>query len=202
MWRRRRHQASQQACTAPTHHITIQDTSLQWHSTLGLVPHLMGITAGLPGPGPGGGVHADYYYFLPLEKGVSMLTTTFGSPFPPRPAPLLPVSRTCAPPSEFMHYIRSTLVPPLLESLPTMPSLSGRGVPARVGPCMLRSHRRTIFAARPPVSAGQPFGRAHAGQGTAAVTKGRAAVTKGRAAVAKGRAAVAKGRAGLAFCPT
>eukprot|EP00661_Eupelagonemidae_sp_cell13_P009704 gene9704-biopygen21258 len=46
MWRRRRHQDSQQACNAPTHHIAIQDTSLQWHSTLGLVPHLMGPTAG------------------------------------------------------------------------------------------------------------------------------------------------------------
>eukprot|EP00661_Eupelagonemidae_sp_cell13_P000219 gene220-biopygen19585 len=40
-----RSQDSQQACNAPTHHIAIQDTSLQWHSTLGLVPHLMGVTS-------------------------------------------------------------------------------------------------------------------------------------------------------------
>eukprot|EP00661_Eupelagonemidae_sp_cell13_P015978 gene15978-biopygen12774 len=39
------HQDSQQACNASTHH-TIQDTSLQWHSTLGLDPHLIGPTAG------------------------------------------------------------------------------------------------------------------------------------------------------------
>eukprot|EP00661_Eupelagonemidae_sp_cell13_P017409 gene17409-biopygen15904 len=46
MWRRRRHQDSQQACNVPTHHIAMQDTSLQRHSTLGLVPHLMGLAAG------------------------------------------------------------------------------------------------------------------------------------------------------------
>eukprot|EP00661_Eupelagonemidae_sp_cell13_P024351 gene24351-biopygen14944 len=46
LWRRRRHQDSQQACNAPTHHIAMQDTSLQWHWTLGLVPHLMDLTAG------------------------------------------------------------------------------------------------------------------------------------------------------------
>eukprot|EP00661_Eupelagonemidae_sp_cell13_P016149 gene16149-biopygen23245 len=45
MWRRRHHQDSQQACNASAHH-TIQDTSLQWHSTLGLVPHLICPPAG------------------------------------------------------------------------------------------------------------------------------------------------------------
>eukprot|EP00661_Eupelagonemidae_sp_cell13_P009517 gene9517-biopygen22733 len=45
MWRRRHHQDSQQACNASTHH-TIQDTSLQWRSTLGLVTHLIGPTPG------------------------------------------------------------------------------------------------------------------------------------------------------------
>eukprot|EP00661_Eupelagonemidae_sp_cell13_P016484 gene16484-biopygen17262 len=29
-----------------TYHIAMQDTSLRWHSTLGLVSHLMGLTAG------------------------------------------------------------------------------------------------------------------------------------------------------------
>eukprot|EP00661_Eupelagonemidae_sp_cell13_P014053 gene14053-biopygen8069 len=46
MWRRRRHQDSQETCNAPIHNIAIQDTSLQWHTTLGLVPHLMSLTAG------------------------------------------------------------------------------------------------------------------------------------------------------------
>eukprot|EP00661_Eupelagonemidae_sp_cell13_P022558 gene22558-biopygen5763 len=46
MWRRRHHQDPQQAYNAPTHHIARQDTSLQWHLTLGLVPRLMGLTAG------------------------------------------------------------------------------------------------------------------------------------------------------------
>eukprot|EP00661_Eupelagonemidae_sp_cell13_P022418 gene22418-biopygen16245 len=38
------HQDSQQACNTSIHR-TIQDTNLQWHSTLGLVPHLKSLTA-------------------------------------------------------------------------------------------------------------------------------------------------------------
>eukprot|EP00661_Eupelagonemidae_sp_cell13_P014926 gene14926-biopygen18666 len=38
------HQDSQQDCNAP--HSAIQDTNLQWHSMLGLVPHSMDLTAG------------------------------------------------------------------------------------------------------------------------------------------------------------
>eukprot|EP00661_Eupelagonemidae_sp_cell13_P024984 gene24984-biopygen23953 len=34
-----------QACNAPTRHMAVQNTSLQWHSTLGLVQHLMRLTA-------------------------------------------------------------------------------------------------------------------------------------------------------------